>query len=478
MSTNAENYNEIDFDINSLYFSSELARIDYHHNSYIIRSGTTLSSEFTGITNQITNNIYKGFTVIPYSIYFDCIIGDYIELNIYSGITSILTLNTFIKNIKDGNIVLEDTIPNRILTDLKNYNFSIENLNIAIDWNDVLNKLSSYTPYSDYYDIIIRNYDINYLDIRFTAKNCDYDKYFDYDELTLSLNDNNTWSSYNFNTYNQYISYKLFDNLNRLEPSEFTSGYSFYNDCLLTGFTFEYTDNNRIRIIYNQGGLLTNFNSYTYVNVFGTTLTGKSLIYNVYDNEMIIEKPSSFPFFPSTNIIAIQNIDGLSNISDILYQIYINESYDWYIQKNDNERKYICKSYADILVSDVFFRNYATGILYENDNNEFILKLFNLGTNIDSNADPLLYFSTIELVYIGADRKSRLPVPLTILSGNTIEIYWNLLDGGSDDSLNGINDILGDVVDAGMNVNVPGPNITPLLYTLIDGGLDSSISEY
>jgi hypothetical protein len=156
----------------------------------------------------------------------------------------------------------------------------------------------------------------------------------------------------------------------------------------------------------------------------------------------------------------------------------MNESFDWYIQKNDNERKSICKSYADILVLNVFFRNYATGILYENDNNEFLLKLFNLGINIDSNSDPLLYFSTIELVYIGADRKTRLPVPLTILSGNTIDVNWNILNCGSDDSLSGINGaVLGDVIDAGINSNSPGKNTTPLIYTLIDGGLNSSISN-
>jgi len=482
LNTNAEKYIEIEFDVNSLYLSSEIVRIDYHHDSYIIRSGLTINSEFTGITSQISNNVVKGFTSVPYSQNFDCIIGDYIKLNIYSGYTidsnsvNVLTLNTFVKDIRYGCLILEETIPNRVINDLKNKAFSVENLNIGISWDDALDKLSSNTPYSDYYDIKIGSYDINYLNVVFTAKMCDYDRYFDYDGLTISLNDNENWIGYTFNTHNQYIGYKLFDNLNRLEPSGFTYDYSLYNQFLLTGFTCQYTDNDRIRIIYTQGGLLNNFKEYTYVNVSGNTITGKSLIYSVYDTEMIIEKPSSFPFFPATDIIYIQNIDGLLNISDILYQVYINESYDWYIQKNDNVRKYICRSYAEILVLDDFFRNYATGILYENENNEFILKLFNLGTNIDKNSDPLLYFSTIELVYIGADRKSRLPVPLTILSGNTTENFWNLLNGGVDDSLNGLNgSYLGDVNDSGVDVILPGPNNPPLLYTLIDGGKDSSL---
>ena len=514
LNTNAEMYNDIEFYINKLYLSSELARIDYHHNSYIIRSGFTYNSEFTGVTNQITNTIFKGYTSIPYSSFFDVFIGDYIELNIYndsiinSGSTNILTLDTFVKDIKNGYIILEDVIPNRIINELKNNIFSIENLNIGISWDDTLNKLSYYTPYSDYFNVVASSYDLNYLDIKISTKYCDYDKYFDYDGLTIHLNDNNNWQSYTFNTYNQYLNYKLYDNLNRLEPSGFTMNYSLYNDFILTGFTFVYTDNNRIRIVYNQGGLLNNFKEYTYVDIFGENInlsdnyvlteddnvltmednsyesiegviySGKSLIYSVNDTEMIIEKPSSFPFFPASNIVSIQNIDGLYNISDILYQVYMNESFDWYIQKNDNERKSICKSYADILILNVFFRNYATGILYENDNNEFLLKLFNLGKNIDSNSDSLLYFSTIELVYIGADRKTRLPVPLTILSGNTIDVNWNILNCGSDDSLSGINgDVLGDVIDAGINSNSPGKNTTPLIYTLIDGGLNSSISN-
>jgi len=482
LNTNAEKYNEIDFDINSLYLSSEIAKIDYHHNSYIIRSGLTISSEFTGITNKISNNILKGFTAIPYSQYFDCVIGDYIELNIYSGDTldlnsiSILKLNTFIKDIKSGYLILEETIPNRIMNDLKPNSFSVENLNVGISWEDALDKLSFNSPYSDYYDIKVRTYNTNYLDIRFTAKICEYDKYFDYDGLKISLNDNNNWIDHSFITYNQYVSYKLFDNLNRLEPNGFKEDYSLYNNFLLTGFTYQYTDNNRIRIIYAQGGLLNKFKEYTYINISGVIINGKSLIYSVHDTEMIIEKPSSFPFYPATDIISIQNIDGLLNISDILYQVYMNVPYDWYIQKNDNERKYICKSYADILVLDKYFRLYATGLLYENENNEFILKLFNLGSNIDKNADPLLYFSTIELVYIGSDRKSRLPVPLTVLSGSTIEIYWNVLNGGDEDSLNGMKgNELGDIMDSGLDVSLPGPNNPPLLYTLIDGGKNSNI---
>jgi len=478
LNENSEIYDNINIDIDRTYFSPELIKIDYRHEpTYIIKSGTTENSYFSGITSTITNKVLNTFTLIPYDILtFNCSDGDYIKLDIYSGstfnsaTTVLLTLDVFIKDLVVINsvnyIILDEILPNRILNSLKTYAFSVNNLNIATDWDDVFYKLN-HTPYSEYYSIVNRDFNVDFIEVIVKAIINEYDKYFDYDALIFSFNDNNNWFTSGFTSKNQYISYKLYDNLNKLDDIILNSGYTFYNEYLLTGFTYEYTDNNRIRIVDNSESLLSNFKPYTYVNISGVTLSGRTLIYSVNEHEMIIEKPSSFPFFPATQLVSIQNIDGLKNISDILYEVYMNDTYDWYIKKIDNERKYICRSYAEILVMDEYIRLLATGVLFENENNEFILKLFNLGSNV--NVDELLYFSTIELIYIGSDRKSRFPVPLTVLSSIGTNSYY-ILVGGLNDSL----ETFGGVTNGGLNIVYPG-HTDPLLYyyNIINSGLNS-----
>jgi hypothetical protein len=55
-------------------------------------------------------------------------------------------------------------------------------------------------------------------------------------------------------------------------------------------------------------------------------------------------------------------------------------------------------------------------------------------------------------------------------TGSTVELLdWNVLDGGLDNSLDV--EILGDVIDCGSDVVLPGPNKPPL-YTIIDGEFD------
>ena len=454
---------------------SSYLKINYHHDSYVIRTGNTSDIIFTGITSDITN-IYSGCTSIIYTVGFDCYVGDYICLNIYSGSTSILSMSTFIKNIQDGRIYLEENIPNDILTKLKNCSFSVQNLNAAYDWSDAINKFSNYTPYIDFYTLINKTVS-GITDLKIYPKECAYDKYFDYDGLTFNFDDD-TIFRYFYTDY-QYIKYKLYNNLDLIDSTGFTSSFKFFNEYLLNVTDFSYTDSNRIIITTSLTGMTDIFKPYTYVSASGYSSspgdepTQKSLVYSVKDHEIIIEKPASWIVKPT--VTSIQNIDGLKAISDILYEVYMNDAFDWYIQKPDNERKYITRTYAYLLTLNDFFRRNVTGILYENRNNEFILKLY------DIENDKNLYFSAIELVFLGADRKSRLPVPLKLIErersaeDSTFMLNWNVLVDGYDDSLDGIgpSGIVGDVFESGIDNVVPGPEGPPLLYNIIDGGVDS-----
>lgn len=67
-----------------------------------------------------------------------------------------------------------------------------------------------------------------------------------------------------------------------------------------------------------------------------------------------------------------------------------------------------------------------------------------------------------------------------IYSGSSSDSYedWNVLEDGVEYTYFTIdeNTILSKipyVFDAGKNVVLPGPNSTPMLYTLVDGGLDT-----
>jgi len=411
------------------------------------------------------NTVEEGRMLFFYPNTFNVALNDNILINIYSGSSIVLTMNSYVKDLNSNNgiIILEETIPIKILNDLKNTTYRIDNLSVANSWYDAVDKFTNHTPYTDFYSVSATTNGA-LLTLKITAIECDYDKYFDYDGFEFLFQDDST-PRY-FYTLNQYIKYRLYERLYQINPSLFVSSYEFFNTFLLSEFSYSYTDNNRIRISSTMSGLTNIFKPYTYVEVSGETLQ-KTLVYEVNEYEIIIEKPALWSNYPPPVVLSIQNIDGLQNISELLYEVYMNEETvpaDWYIRRNDNERKYIAKRYAELLTLNDSFRRNVTGILYENNNNEFMLKLYDLET------DRNLTFSTIELVFIGADRKTRLPVPLKMVDDvKTTDEYtfdWNVLDGGYEDPL--YDDV---IFDAGLDVVLPGPNNPPLLYNVIDGNL-------
>ena len=485
---------------------SNYVTIDYHHNpSYKIRSGSNLSfGEEIGSSLNSNMNTKLG-TKLSYSATttFDWITGDYVNLLIYSGLTIgstvILNMNSFIKTGTTGSvcsIYLEDVIPNYILNNLNGCSFVVKNFNVASSWVDAYDKIKYHTPYVDFYDFTGKTTDS--IKMLFTPKDNPYDKYFDYCDLKFRFTD--TYELKYFETKNHYINYTLYDRLSQIDPILFNSGLSVFNSFLLTDFSYQYTDKTRIKITTSQSGLTSIFKPYTYVNAFSSP-PQKTLVYSVKDHEMIIERPAQWTGVTQT-ISAIQNIDGLKNISDILYEVYLNENYDWYIHKSDNERKYISSAYGEILTNSATFRDNVTGLLFENQNNEFILKLYKIVDDDNNFLDPNLYYKTIELVYVGSEGVSRLPVPLT-LTGGTIISYsedWNVLNDGyheqsefgavPDDVLDGRKTqdgrlcsitggtwnqtgVIGDTFDGGQDVVVP-TNTPALLYNVVDGGFETT----
>ena len=400
-------------------------RTGFLYDYYLTITGTTSGLNFISTVTSYYTDINP---------FFDVIVNDYLKIRMFSGDTTYLEMFSFVKSVNVDNVdsfIIEDTIPNVVLSDLDNTYYDVENLKVAVDWDCVIDKLSNKNPYMEYYSLSARTYTVGIVDfitIRIRSKEYSYNKYFDYDGLSFSFFDDiiiKNFSPLIPYRNNLYVSYKLFDRLNEIDSTGFTSGFTFFNEILLTGFTYQYIDNSKIKIITNLSGLTNIFKPYTYVYASGIgQLTQKTLVYSVNDHEIVIEKPADWSnLYPlnefSPQIISIQNIDGLLNISNILYEVYMNKSYpkdttiDWYIQKSDNVRKYIARAYAELLTLNEFFRNNVTGIIYENDNNEAILKLYNFET------DPVLsIYSPIELIFVGSNRKTRLPVPLSLVEIN------------------------------------------------------------
>lgn len=72
----------------------------------------------------------------------------------------------------------------------------------------------------------------------------------------------------------------------------------------------------------------------------------------------------------------LKTIYGLKDISDILYDVYINEDSDYYRVRKDNMRRSICNAYADFISKDINIINYTTAILMQDINNKFLLKIY------------------------------------------------------------------------------------------------------
>lgn len=466
LSVNYSLYQDVTFLISTTApVTSDYFQITHHHDTFVIRSGLTTNNNFSGNTNQIYNNTHplSGGTTINVSSPFITNVGDYISLVISSGSTTYLSMDTFIKKSTNDIIVIEDLIPNRILRYLSDMKFTILNYNIASSWTEAITFLTLNTPYSRFYDIISLSIG-SFNSINISTKEYIYDKYFDYNDITFKVVNGSVSDS--FGSFNNYIKYNLYSRLYDANPSVFTTSFSFFNSFNTTAFSWSYTDDSRIKLSFTNSGDTSYFREYTYVYLNADT-TKKVMIWKIDNDDIYLERPPSWS--SSTGISQINNIDGLYNISQILQEVYINVDYDWYISKKDNIRREICSSYATLLNEKETFRRNVTGLLYENNLNKFILKLYDLDN------DQQLSFTTIELMYLGSDKKTRIPVPIEQLTERTTYDYdWNVLDDGliysGATATTYLSTMITDeVFDFGLDVVLGGPNDPPLMFTVVDG---------
>jgi hypothetical protein len=462
---NSSLYNNINLTLNYSTLFNKI-NLKYLNTDYIVTDlYGSVSSTTTGNTNfidYIFNESGNTIFHINSNFYNISNVNDYINIKIYSDINIndnniLLNVYTTIKNKYLSNyIIINTVIPEYILNVIYSGStmaYSINNLQYCArnikDLSDTLNK-------SPYNLVIDTEYSSNILNIHLN-ENLEYYKYFDFSLFNIDYfitGSTTGLTSYTFTTNNQYINYNLKDFINRvveindiynynyLLQDEYSKHGKFYEiyGWVKDGNINEYQDPYLIIIPNTENKYkLSFFKKYTYVNigelqkqivlvdekpiekivfppVFTTCQTGRTMIYDITDDYMIIEKPANFTM---TNF-DIVNAYTLQDISNILYDVYTNYEHDYYLKKADNIKNNICNSYAAILKDNLFVRNNFTGIIYGNDNDKYNLDIFNM--NVDknyNNVDKNLTYQPVELIDIGIDKISKLPYPIEI---NNLEI--------------------------------------------------------
>jgi hypothetical protein len=408
--------------------------INYHNLDYGIYM-TESAITYTGYTNSGLTAVVgvqnlSGETWIYHEGTLNTNIGEYVSVKIYdSGHTyDYINYNNFIKEVYPTYFVLNDTIPNYILhkpneieTGLTGMQYSVETLQympISTAVTDetywIIDRLEK-SYMSKFYNTtgVFLN---NQHNISITPIPYQYQLYFDYDGLIFT----NSGVSYAFTTYNNYINYQLLPFLSRISPI-FNYNYVVYNESPLTVTSYETLSGTTFIKITNSSIDYTDYyRPYTYLHIYDSsayTNSGVSLIYEVTNTYMVIELPSGY-----TAPALIANMYTLGDISEALYLTYLNiVPYLWYTSfKDDDLKKLIASAYGQILseISDI--QELTTGILYQ-ENGKFLLKLF---TYFDD--DPYLHYTPIELIDIGVDKKTKLPIPIntTNIDKSTYTDEW------------------------------------------------------
>ena len=422
-------------------YSGYTITIDSSTNKFIYTdtiSGSTLGFwyDLTGSTFYVGEfidglpSIEIGFIIkVDSTFYNNSNVGDYLKIE-FSGNTNLI-FNTFIYY-KDPalstSIVLRDQIPQNLLEDffISGGTYTITNLQWSLSGNTQNTLNDSY--YSKYFDVDSSMY--------ISPKYYPYNHYFDYDGLEFILN-----GTSGFTTNNYYIKYKLFEHLNSINPSIFDNSYYFSNWPVIsiTNFTTGFTAFNEIQSseyqgVYPKGTYIKItpinpsdmyfFKKHTFIEL-NSDPTLNTLIVDLVPNEYFIIE--TYKSDSGLTIRSIDNLYSLTGISSMLYYVYMNENNQWYRKRDDDMRKNICNAYARIIENDTNITKYTTALLTQDDKHKFILEMYN-PENLNNNSgiqtisyDPNLTYKPIELIEIGVDKHTRIPIP--ILNENLLIIH-------------------------------------------------------
>ena len=405
--------------------------IKYHENTYSINvDNDTTKYITTGVTSGTTiynyNDPTNGFGYETYikttsDFISNASKNDYIKL-VISGSTN-LYLKTFIKETGSTYIVLSDYIPDNILHNFYTGDTSTYNMrNLMFSEESNIREIMLESFYSKYFDINTSYYLQPIENIN--------NKYFDYDGLIFNINND----IYRFETLNHYIDYKLYERLNEINSYVFNTGFSFLIDYNLQWSTFKaefydgrdiisqnvkywnqtiYPDTKGdtfgtlIKITPSRSSDINYFKNHTYVNIKTSTGNYKTLIVDIIPNEyFVIETYKSNTGLTNNIQWSINTLYNLKEISDILYNVYINDitlsNIDYYRLRDDNMRRNICNGYANFISQDINIINYTTAFLMQDDQHKFILKIYDPENSYNGGVIISPYVVTQPISYPGS----------------------------------------------------------------------------
>jgi hypothetical protein len=411
--------------------------IPYELNSIYNKVAYVLDSGYTETYDTVL--ITSGFTDLSLLN-----VNEYIDIEFRKNGDMFSRFKTFIKETGTTSITISDLIPEWVI---KEYNiYSESGLTWIIRNTQYTNPTSTGLITALEESFISKFFNVEksgVTELLITPKEDIYNKEFDYGSLSFVFSGN----TYKFHTDNSYIDYNLMDFLSGVTPIVFTPTQTIYNDEIFTNSEFNafFVDLGKEIIQLNISGssVMNNFKNFTYVNISGATNTGRTLILKLeYDNSndmscMWLERPKNFGATIDPDVVQIQNLKELKQISDTLYDVYKNENYDYYIPKNDFIRKNIYLNYGFILDESDLIKFYCLGLLFGtlDIDRKFILKFYKLED--DDNIKLLENYRPIEVLDVGVDKKTMIPKPLIypdyfIQTDRIDDLYlsdYNVLDG-------------------------------------------------
>lgn len=390
--------------------------------------------------------------------------------------------NVLDKNI--NNIILENKIEMYLFNDFSNYNdlyFKIiSNNHCERSYSSILNKLR-YFKYYDYFDYKLytgnnlTNTLDDYLEIIPKLNNENiyiyYDKFiikmgllenFEDDSVYVLPSDYSVYNYYNiysyyryvFNTNNIYSKYTLELLLQQFDFVGKEYDYYIYNISSDGSVVFNYSDSAYLYFTVSNSSI---FNKYSFIKLITSNKEYYALIIDKYvneisgDNILKILKPNNYENELTINDnVIIRNVGTLREISYILDRTFLNYKFLEFNKISVDLQRRIYYFYADIinkLEMNQQIRIALTGIIFQNQKNRMVLKIFD---PTDFKDKRLLYEPT-ELTLIGKDRKTTLPI---IIDEVLLGITSDLLDPNKNTKTQIIEKTFSDVVISDKSIKI------------------------
>jgi hypothetical protein len=370
-----------------------LIKVDNDTTKYIYSGVTSGSTHYTGSTIYNINNFpttdsgTETYIEAGATFCTNAFVYDYIKFEM-SGYTN-MYLKTFIKRITSPYIIISDYIPDDVLNDFYSYTGTT-----TYTVTDLM-----YSPLANVKEIMLESFYSKYFSIDdnnllYPIENVN-NRYFDYDGIKFVFNGITT--DY-FTTNNHYIKFQLYEHLNEINSYLFNSAYTFLIDYSLpySSFDVEYYDERPnytiypmtygdikgtlVKVIPKTPSDINYFQNHTYVNIITSTGKYKTLIVDLVPNKYMVLETYKGDTGITSSALSIDTIYNLQEISNILYDVYINDETPtnqlYYRVHDDDMRRNICNGYAAFISEDLGIISNVTAFLMQDVDHKFVLKIY------------------------------------------------------------------------------------------------------